>query len=284
MKRKSLLYIFLSACLMLAGCNLPGASGTNPNMLSTAAAQTVEAVLATPLASATLPIGGPPLVTATPTAVSCEERTEIVSWTRDGDIYDAEEADRRLAVDSSFTMRWEVKNLGTCVWDDTYKFVFDSGAPLTVSTSLPVMPKGYTVKTGETLTITVAMKAPATAGRFDSGYSLTDAASKDVLSFGIITNVGSGSSGSLAAPSELRYTYDCTSGSVQIGLTWLDNSSDEDGFRIYRDSAQIGETGAGVTSFQDIAPTVGKFKYTIAAFNGSGESSASMNVETKNCE
>jgi hypothetical protein len=284
MKQKSFIFIFLSACLVLSSCNLPGAGGVDQNALSTAAAQTVEAVLATPLASATLPIGGAPLVTATPTRVACEERTEIISWTRDGETYDADEAEKRLAADSPFTMSWEVVNRGTCVWDDTYKFVFDSGAQLTVSNSLPVMPKGYTVKTGETLTITVAMKAPGTTGRFDSGYSLTDADSKDVLSLGIITNVGTASSGSLAAPSELRYTYDCSSGSVQIGLTWVDNSSDEDGFRIYRDNAQIGETGAGGTSFQDIAPTVGKFKYTVAAFNGSGESSASMNVETKNCE
>jgi hypothetical protein len=284
MKHKSLILIFLSACLALSSCNLPGAAGVDQNALSTAAAQTVEAVLATPLASATSPIGGAPLVTSTPTRVACEERTEIASWTRDGDIYDADEVERRLAADSPFTMSLEVVNRGTCVWDDTYKFVFDSGAPLTVSTSLPVMPKGYTVKTGETLTITVAMKAPATAGRFDSGYSLIDADSKDVLSLGIITNVGSGSSGSLAAPSELRYTYDCSSGSVQIGLTWLDNSSDEDGFRIYRENVKVGEVGAGVTSFQEVAPSVGKFRYTVAAFNGSGESPASMNVETKNCE
>ncbi len=284
MKRNSLMVIFLSTCLMLAACNLPGASAPSSSALSTAAAQTVEAVLATPLASATLPIGGAPLVTSTPTAILCEERTEIASWTRDGEIYDTKEAETRLRPDSSFTMSWQVINRGTCVWDDTYKFVLDSGAPLTASTSLPVMPKGYTVKNGETLTITIAMKAPATAGRFDSGYSLANADSKDILSLGIITNVGTPSSGSLAAPSELRYTYDCTTGSVQVGLTWLDNSSDEDGFRIYRENIKVGEVSAGVTSFQEVAPSVGKFKYTVAAFNGSGESPASMNVETKNCE
>lgn len=281
MKRKSLTFIFVTTCLVLSACNLPGADVPSSSALSTSAAQTVEVVLSAPAPSSTPPIGGAPQVTPTPV---CEERTQIVSWTRDGETYDAEEAERRVAPDSSFTMSWIVKNQGTCVWDDTYTFVLDTGAPLTASSVLPVMPKGYTVRNGESLTITIAMKAPATSGRFDSTYSLVNAQSRDVLSLGIITNVGTGSSGSLAAPGELRYTYDCTTGSVQIGLSWIDNSSDEDGFRIYRDSAQIGETGAGVTSFQDIAPTVGKFKYTVAAFNGSGESSASMNVETKNCE
>jgi hypothetical protein len=281
MKRKSLTFIFVTACLVLSACNLPGADVPNSSALSTSAAQTVEVVLSAPAPSSTPPIGGAPQVTPTP---ACEERTQIVSWTRDGETYDAEEAERRVAPDSSFTMSWIVKNQGTCVWDDTYTFVLDTGAPLTASSVLPVMPKGYTVRNGESLTITIAMKAPATSGRFDSTYSLVNAQSRDVLSLGIITNVGTGSSGSLAAPGELRYTYDCTTGSVQIGLSWIDNSSDEDGFRIYRDSTQIGETGAGVTSFQDTAPSVGKFKYTVAAFNGSGESSASMNVETKNCE
>jgi hypothetical protein len=281
MKRKSLTFIFVTICLVLSACNLPGADVPNSSALSTSAAQTVEVVLSAPAPSSTPPIGGAPQVTPTP---ACEERTQIVSWTRDGETYDAEEAERRVAPDSSFTMIWIVKNQGTCVWDDTYTFVLDTGAPLTASSVLPVMPKGYTVRNGESLTITIAMKAPATSGRFDSTYSLVNAQSRDVLSLGIITNVGTGSSGSLAAPSELRYTYDCTTGSVQIGLSWIDNSSDEDGFRIYRDSAQIGETGEGVTSFQDTAPSVGKFKYTVAAFNGSGESSASMNVETKNCE
>jgi hypothetical protein len=284
MKRNSLIAMFLSMCLILSACNLPGAAAPQQNELSTAAAQTVQAVLATPLASATLPIGDAPLVTATPTAIACEEQTQIVSWTRDGEIYDAKEVEVRLAPDSSFTMSWQVKNLGTCVWDDTYKFVLETGAPLTTQTTLPVMPKGFTVKNGEILTITVAMKAPATSGRFDSTYSLINAASEDFLTVGVITNVGTASSGSLAAPSELRYTYDCTSGSVQVGLTWLDNSSDEDGFRIYRENVKVGEVAAGVTSFQEVAPSVGKFRYTVAAFNGSGESPASMNVETKNCE
>jgi hypothetical protein len=281
MKRKTMFSILLSIGLILSACNMPNAAGQDSPVMGTAAAQTVQAVLSAPAPSETPSIQLTPQATAT---AACEELAQIVSWTRDGDTYDAEETERKLAPDSAFTMSWLVKNNGTCVWDDSYKMVLDTGAPLTTASSLPVMPNGYTVKNGETLTITIAMKAPATAGKFDSTYSLVNSELRDILSVGIITNVGAAASGSLAAPSELRYTYDCSSGAVVIGLTWIDNSSDEDGFRIYRDSTQIGETGPGLTSYQDIAPSVGKFKYTVAAFNGSGESPASMNVETKNCE
>lgn len=281
MKRKTLVSILMSIGLIFSACNMPNAGGQDSPAMGTAAAQTVQAVLSVPAPSETPAIQSTPLASAT---AACEELAQIVSWTRDGDIYDAEETEKKLAPDSAFTMSWVVKNNGTCVWDDRYKMVLDNGTSLTTVSSLPVMPNGFTVKNGETLTITIAMKAPSTAGKFDSTYSLVNSELRDILSVGIITNVGAASSGSLAAPSELRYTYDCSSGSVVIGLTWIDNSSDEDGFRIYRDSTQIGETGVGVTSYQDIAPTIGKFKYTIAAFNGSGESPASMNVETKNCE
>lgn len=281
MKRKTTASIVLSIGLILSACNMPNAAGQDSPAMSTAAAQTVQAVLSVPAPSGTLSITSTPQASATP---ACEELAQIVSWTRDGDTYDKAETEKNLAPDSAFTMSWVLKNNGTCVWDDTYKMVFDNGTSLTTVSSLPVMPNGHTVRNGETLTITITMKAPSSAGRYDSAYSLVNSEFRDVLSVGLITNVGAASSGSLSAPSELRYTYDCTSGSVQIGLTWVDNSSDEDGFRIYRDSKKIGETGAGITSFQDIAPTIGKFKYTVAAFNGSGESPASMNVETKNCE
>lgn len=283
MKPTALRSMIWIACLILSACNLPGAGAPSSNALSTAAAQTVEVAISSVPATSTLPIGGA-LATATPSKIACDEQMQIVSWTRDGETYDSDEAETRLPPDSAFTMSWSVMNKGTCVWDDTYKFVLDTGTSLTTTSSLPVMPKGYTVKNGETLTITVAMKAPSTSGRYDSSYSLVNAENKDVLSVGIITNVGTGSSGSLSAPSELRYTYDCTTGSVVIGLTWIDNSSDEDGFRIYRENVKVGEVGEGVNNFQDVAPSVGKYRYTVAAFNGGGESPASMNVETKNCE
>src|SRR5690242_6120626 len=141
MNRTTLSSMIWIACLILSACNMPGAQGSNSSTLSTAAAQTVEVVLSAAPATNTPPIGGAPLGTATPTAVACDEQMQIISWTRDGDIYDAKEADTNLAADSAFTMSWSVMNKGTCVWDDTYKFVLETGTPLTTTTTLPVMPK-----------------------------------------------------------------------------------------------------------------------------------------------
>ena len=87
----------------------------------------------------------------------------------------------------------------------------------------------------------------------------------------------------MASPGDLRYTYDCTTGSVNINLSWVDKSSNEDGFRIYRDGNKVGEVTAGVTSYSEVVPGTGTFEYTVAAFNGTGEAPTKVTVKTSNC-
>jgi len=80
-----------------------------------------------------------------------------------------------------------------------------------------------------------------------------------------------------AKPSNLAAT---AISSTQIDLTWHDNSSNEDGFKIERcagnncqDFAQIAQVGANVTTFSDTGLTHNvKYGYRVRAFNVTGNS------------
>jgi hypothetical protein len=88
-----------------------------------------------------------------------------------------------------------------------------------------------------------------------------------------------------AAPSNLTATV---SGGNVI-LTWIDNSSNESGFRVYR-RQQIGKgkkwgswtrlstTAAGATSYSDLNVASGSYQYYVTAYNSSGESAPSNTV------
>lgn len=297
MYKITLTSLTLILSFILTACNLGASAPQDGSAVATAAAQTVEAALtssaveqATPLASPSAAIDGTTAepgvaidgTTAEPAA--CDDNNMIISWQRDGATYDKKAVDTPLAPGSNFTMSWVLENNGTCIWDDAIVFKFTEGERLTLQDELPVMPKGYKVRTGEQLTINVQMTAPTTPGSYETSFSLVNAEGKNIVNFGVLTTVGNPVSKSLASPDDLRYTYDCTGGTVNISLFWVDVSADEAGFRIYRDGVQVGEVPAGSTSFSEIAPGVGTFKYSVAAFNTSGEAPANVNVTTSNCQ
>ena len=84
------------------------------------------------------------------------------------------------------------------------------------------------------------------------------------------------SAGPPASPTDLTATAVTY---TDVLLTWINNSSNEDGFRIERSLTGaalwrvIGEVGAGVVSFVDsgVIPGVG-YDYRVIAFNGDGDS------------
>lgn len=63
-----------------------------------------------------------------------------------------------------------------------------------------------------------------------------------------------------------------------VNLSWEDTSNNEDGFRIYRVTAEgktkIAEVGANVTTYTDKSP-LPKACYVVTAFNSAGESAPS---------
>ena len=277
MKPNTLISILLSACLSLSACNLPGSAAPDSSAVSTSAAVTVQAVLSTPTATQ------PPLASPTATSPACEDNATHTSWTRDDVTYDVNEVNKRLPPNDVFTMSWRLQNTGTCIWNDAYLMHFDDGTQVTDAEDFPIIPIGAQVPPGESVTVTIPMSAPELPGDYESSFSLQNGQGESVINFGVLTKVGSTSSASLASPGELRYTYDCSSGSVNISLRWLDRANNEDGYRVYRDGNLLATLGAGSTTYSDVAPASGNYNYTVEAYNGSGDSPASMKVNTDNC-
>jgi hypothetical protein len=89
-----------------------------------------------------------------------------------------------------------------------------------------------------------------------------------------------------AAPSALTAT---AVSSTRINLAWVDNSSNESGFKIERcknpnctNFAQIAQVGANVTTFADITVTKNTaYNYRVRAFNAGGNSSYSNTAAAK---
>jgi len=67
-----------------------------------------------------------------------------------------------------------------------------------------------------------------------------------------------------------------TTGEVKqtnVRLHWIDNSNDEDGFRIYRDSVLIGTASTNTVTYEDtgLKPAT-TYRYVVRAYNQAGES------------
>ena len=79
-----------------------------------------------------------------------------------------------------FTMSWVIKNVGTTTWPNTYRVRFYGGVRFGVQDfNLPA-----TVAINSSVTITVQMTAPSTAGQYNSIWVLTN---NDGVNFGYFT-------------------------------------------------------------------------------------------------
>jgi hypothetical protein len=69
-----------------------------------------------------------------------------------------------------------------------------------------------------------------------------------------------------------------------VMLNWLDNSTDEDGFIIYRDAVEITRAGPNASSFQDTGlKSATTYQYSVKAYNEMGESgAATYTIKTLN--
>lgn len=198
--------VLLSALLListiLSACNLP-TSKTNKNTpsspmdaINTAAAKTVVAmstelargkdtpvslpptftpqailptttlapsstVLATQASPATLT---PAPVLDSPTPIPCDRAAFVTDVTiPDGTSFDPA---------ATFTKTWRLKNNGSCTWTTSYKLVFDSGDAMSgpASANLP-----GNVAPGETIDLSVSLKAPDTAKTYQGFWKLQNA-------------------------------------------------------------------------------------------------------------
>jgi hypothetical protein len=74
-------------------------------------------------------------------------------------------------LNTSFTKSWTLRNEGSCTWNSNYKVKFMSGDPMSGPTSKSF---GATVTPGNSLTITLPLKAPGGTGTYKGIWGLYD--------------------------------------------------------------------------------------------------------------
>lgn len=186
--------LLLSACNMPVGNAEPTASG---DQVRTAAAQTVQA-LQTQLA-ATMPAGPTAttetqptesvlptasIATDTPVPAATNTRAPVVNpptakpsiCDKAGFVADVNVPDgTKFDAGETFTKTWRLKNDGTCTWTTGYKLVFVSGdamgGPATVDLPNSVDP-------GQTIDLSVKLKAPNAAKTYQGNWQLQNASGK----------------------------------------------------------------------------------------------------------
>ncbi len=197
--RYRLAFIMVSGLVLLSACNLPSrptSEPTDPSLVYTAAAQTVQAQLTqsaigtavvfptfTPVAGeptstqalpTVTPIGNiTPLPTATsvaPTATSPSVLCDQVSFVEDVTYPD----DTELAPGTTFVKTWRLRNNGSCTWTSSYFIVFDSGDAMSGPASVQLT--SGTVSPGSTVDVSVTLKAPETPGTYRGNWKLRNGA------------------------------------------------------------------------------------------------------------
>jgi hypothetical protein len=224
------------AAAFLAGCNLPSRVEAT-KAAQTAAAFTVEAQLtavappsqtptSTTAAFPTLPSVTATVASATPPTTStsdCDRATFVTDVTyADGTVVDAGD---------TFTKTWRLKNSGTCSWTSSYAVVFTGGESMDGPT---VQSLAGNVNPGQTVDISVDLKAPESNGSHTGNWALRNAAGVIFSKFYVEIDVDSGTGGPFAV-THVTYTLS----------TWSDGSHTD----CPRVTAQITAGGPGTVTY-----------------------------------
>ncbi len=189
-KRRRLFCIFLLFLLLLTACNFPTLTATpssgGQDTVQTIAAMTVQALLnqitpsdtpssltetLTPNPTNTSnPTATPnsPATTQTPAATAtiqtpCD-RAQFVSETLPDNT--------EISPEGMFIKTWTLQNTGTCTWNSSYSLVFVTGEAMTSLASQPLTTGA--VAPGQTIQVSVTLKAPSTDGTYRGDWMLRD--------------------------------------------------------------------------------------------------------------
>jgi hypothetical protein len=189
MKIKNIFPVVMMIALALVGCGTDEEPPPDIDALYTAAAETLGAQFtqqaleqpsATPTPTFSLPT---PTFTATQSSpVATATNTQMTSGSSSGTgifstcdraefVADITIPDgTEMAPGSVFTKTWEVKNVGTCAWNENYKIIFYFGQQMAAQSSFKLTTE--TVDIGDTLKISIQMTAPTQVGEYYSHWRM----------------------------------------------------------------------------------------------------------------
>ncbi len=135
---------------------------------------------ATPTVTGTPPTPTPTSTKPTPTATLPASSCDKAQFIADVNVPDG----TTFAPGTAFNKTWRLKNVGSCTWSTSYQLVFYSGEQMSGPTAL-TFPKS--VAPGQTVELTVPLKAPNTAGSY-RGYWMFKNASGALFGIGALAN------------------------------------------------------------------------------------------------
>lgn len=160
------------AGIALMGCNLPQ---QNPAAIQTAAALTVQAEItaAAPSATATSTTAAFPTLPGVTSTVAPQATAtstcDVAQFIADVTYPD----DTIVTPNTDFTKTWRLKNVGTCSWTPSYAVVFASGEAMSGPATQAL---AGNVNPGQTVDLSVNLKAPASNGTYSGYWRLRNAA------------------------------------------------------------------------------------------------------------
>jgi hypothetical protein len=167
---------------------------------------------------------------------------------------------------------WQVRNSGTCAWGVGYQLVRLRGETLGAADVVSVPPTAA----GAAADLAVTFKAPSQAGTYTNTWQLQ---TPDGTPFGpalmLFFEVEAEAEANLPPDAPVQLQAAVTEDGTAVQLTWLDQSANEDAFRIYRDDveASIGLAPADAELFVDRTVACGNtYQYNVVAFNAAGAS------------
>jgi hypothetical protein len=186
----------------------------DPNMVLTEAVQTVSVQLTadaaklppatqTPLPTIAIPTATVAVATLPPVVVPTTAPTAVSAGGNSAQYVSQTPADDTVFLPGqTFTMTWKLKNIGTTTWTSDYllRFFASDQAGVKLHTGDDNQRLNKTVKPGETVDISIAMKAPSSKVTVKNAWVLTNVEGVNFMAFDIRIKVGEGSATSTVTP------------------------------------------------------------------------------------
>jgi hypothetical protein len=167
----SLAYTQIWLTVEAARTQTSAAESPTPTLTSTPFVSATPLASNTPLISST-PLPGTPSVTAFSISTS-PAGTQAATCDNMQGVADITYPDgSEVPSGAIFVKTWSVKNIGPCTWDKKYRLVFGWGGDGTNWNKTPSSYLTSTVLPGETIEISVSLKAPTTLGKYQAAFRL----------------------------------------------------------------------------------------------------------------